>query len=185
MADRKKGMEIGMAEYANIIVDIYQGKLDKTFQYRVPERLKSTIAVGMLVAVPFGSRKMQGYVIELTDVCEYEEDKIKEILSIVKGGVLIESQMIALAGWMRENYGGTMNHALKTVLPVKEKKKAKEQKTIRLALHPVEAKNGKGKTSCGIVRTAGVRVGDGNAADVCFRVRDSCDGGSRYCKSGE
>ena len=54
----------------------------------------------MLVAVPFGSRKMQGYVIELTDVCEYEEDKIKEILSIVKGGVLIESQMIALAGWM-------------------------------------------------------------------------------------
>ena len=123
-----------MAEYANIIVDIYQGKLDKTFQYRVPERLKSTIAVGMLVAVPFGSRKMQGYVIELTDVCEYEEDKIKEILSIVKGGVLIESQMIALAGWMRENYGGTMNHALKTVLPVKEKKKAKEQKTIRLAL---------------------------------------------------
>lgn len=132
MADRKKGMEIGMAEYANIIVDIYQGKLDKTFQYRVPERLRSTIAVGMLVAVPFGSRKMQGYVIELTDVCEYEEDKIKEILSIVKGGVLIESQMIALAGWMRENYGGTMNHALKTVLPVKEKKKAKEQKTIRL-----------------------------------------------------
>ena len=111
-----------MAEYANIIVDIYQGKLDKTFQYRVPERLKSTIAVGMLVTVPFGSRKMQGYVIELTDVCEYEEDKIKEILSIVKGGVLIESQMIALAGWMRENYGGTMNHALKTVLPVKEKK---------------------------------------------------------------
>ena len=130
-----------MAEYANIIVDIYQGKLDKTFQYRVPERLKSTIAVGMLVSVPFGSRKMQGYVIELTDVCEYEEDKIKEILAVVKEGVRIESQMIALAGWMRENYGGTMNHALKTVLPVKEKKKAKEQRTIRLALHPVEAKN--------------------------------------------
>ena len=130
-----------MAEYANIIVDIYQGKLDKTFQYRVPERLKSTIAVGMLVSVPFGSRKMQGYVIELTDVCEYEEDKIKEILAVVKDGVRIESQMIALAGWMRENYGGTMNHALKTVLPVKEKKKAKEQRTIRLALHPVEAKN--------------------------------------------
>lgn len=134
-------MVVEMAEYANIIVDIYQGKLDKTFQYRVPERLKSTIAVGMLVSVPFGARKMQGYVIELTDVCEYEEDKIKEISSIVKGGVEIESQMIALAGWMRKNYGGTMNHALKTVLPVKEKKKAKEQRTIRLALHPVEAKN--------------------------------------------
>ena len=140
---------------------------------------------------------MQGYVIELTDVCEYEEDKIKEILSIVKGGVLIESQMIALAGWMRENYGGTMNHALKTVLPVKEKKKAKrtendktctasgrsEKMSLRNARESI--KTARAKTSCGIVRTAGVRVGDGNAADVCFRVRDSCDGGSRYCKSGE
>ena len=26
-------MEIGMAEYANIIVDIYQGKLEKTVSY--------------------------------------------------------------------------------------------------------------------------------------------------------
>lgn len=130
-----------MAEYANIIVDISHEKLDKTFQYRIPERLKPSLEVGMQVFVPFGARKIQGYVVELTDHPEYEVDKIKDITGIVKKGVAIESQMIALAAWMRKNYGGTMNQALKTVLPVREKKKKLEQKTVRLALHPVEAKN--------------------------------------------
>ena len=130
-----------MAEYANIIVDISHEKLDKTFQYRIPERLKPSLEVGMQVFVPFGARKIQGYVVELTDHPEYEVDKIKDVTGIVKKGVAIESQMIALAAWMRKNYGGTMNQALKTVLPVREKKKKLEQKTVRLALHPVEAKN--------------------------------------------
>lgn len=137
---KSKGEE-NMAEYANIIVDISHEKLDKTFQYRIPERLKPVLEVGMLVLMPFGKRNMQGYVIELTDRPEYEVDKIKEITGIAEKGVAIESQMIALAAWMRKNYGGTMNHALKTVLPVREKKKKLEQKTVRLALHPVEAKN--------------------------------------------
>ena len=130
-----------MAEYANIIVDISHEKLDKTFQYRIPERLKPSLEVGMQVFVPFGARKIQGYVVELTDHPEYEVDKIKDVTGIVKKGVAIESQMIALAAWMRKNYGGTMNQALKTVLPVREKKKKLEQKTVRLALQPVEAKN--------------------------------------------
>lgn len=130
-----------MAEYANIIVDISHEKLDKTFQYRIPERLKQSLEVGMQVIVPFGARKIQGYVVELTDYPEYEVDKIKDIAGIVEKAVAIESQMIALAAWMRKNYGGTMNQALKTVLPVREKKKKLEQRTVRLALHPMEAKN--------------------------------------------
>lgn len=130
-----------MAEYANVIVDISHEKLDKTFQYRIPEHLKSSLEVGMQILAPFGSRKIQGYVVELTDYPEYEVDKIKDITGIVEKGVAIESQMIALAAWMRKNYGGTMNQALKTVLPVREKKKKLEQKTVQLALHPVEAKN--------------------------------------------
>ena len=31
-----------MAEYANIIVDIFNEKLDKTFQYRIPEAMKES-----------------------------------------------------------------------------------------------------------------------------------------------
>lgn len=38
-----------------------------------------------------------------------------------------ESRLIALAAWMKETYGSTMIQALKTVLPVKDKVRAKEK----------------------------------------------------------
>ena len=130
-----------MAEFANIIVDISLEKLDRTFQYRIPERLREVLAPGMQVRVPFGSRSVTGYVMELTDTAEYDISRIREIKSVVQNSVAIEGQLIALAAWMRKQYGGTMNQALKTVLPVKAAKRAVEQKTVRLAVPDVEAKN--------------------------------------------
>ncbi len=130
-----------MAQYANIIVDISHEKLDKTFQYRIPEELRESIRPGMQVYIPFGNRKLTGYVVELTEEAEIEESRMKDIVGAVKGSVPIESQLIALAGWMKQNYGGTMNHALKTVIPVKQKSRAVEKRTVRLKLNAVEAKN--------------------------------------------
>ena len=130
-----RGVEIQMALYANIIIDISHEKLDRPFQYRVPEELKPVLKIGMQVLVPFGSggRKLCGYVIELTDQAEYDVRKIKEITEICKDSVAIESQLIALAFWMKKNYGGTMNQALKTVIPIKQKTAAKEKRILVLA----------------------------------------------------
>ena len=87
-----------MAEYANIIVDIFNEKLDKTFQYRIPEAMKEKLTLGMQVYVPFGRRNIKGYVVGLTDEPEFEVAKIKEIIGIATDSVPIESQLIALAG---------------------------------------------------------------------------------------
>ena len=130
-----------MAEYANIIVDIFNEKLDKTFQYRIPEAMKEKLKLGMQVLVPFGTRSIKGYVVELTDEPEFEVSKIKNITGVVTDSVPIESQLIALAGWMKKNYGATMNHALKTVIPIKKKSNAVEHKSVRLKLGNIEAKN--------------------------------------------
>ena len=130
-----------MAEYANIIVDIFNEKLDKTFQYRIPEAMKEKLTLGMQVYVPFGRRNIKGYVVELTDEPEFEVAKIKEIIGIVTDSVPIESQLIALAGWMKKNYGATMNHALKTVIPIKKKSNAVEHKSVRLKLTEIKAKS--------------------------------------------
>lgn len=130
-----------MAQYANIIVDISHEKLDKTFQYKIPERMRERLVLGMQVYIPFGPRKVKGYVVELTDEAEYDVDKLKDIIGIVTDSIPIESQLIALAGWMRKNYGGTMNHALKTVIPIKKKMIAVEHKTVRLLLDSIEARN--------------------------------------------
>ena len=95
----------------------------------------------MQVYIPFGNRKVKGYVVELTDEAEYDVTKLKDIIGIVTDSIPIESQLIALAGWMRKNYGATMNQALKTVIPIKKKMTAVEHKTVRLLLGNIEAKN--------------------------------------------
>ena len=44
---------------------------------------------------------MTGYVIELTDETDFDEEKIKDIFHITKNSVPLESHLIALAAWMR------------------------------------------------------------------------------------
>lgn len=123
-----------MANYAGVIVDISLEKLDRVFDYRIPARLEGEIYPGVPVWVPFGmgNRRIKGFVISLSDTCGYEEGKVKEIVGVCEGGIPVEGQMIALAAWMRERYGGTMNQAMKTVLPVKQK--VREQKRIFVSL---------------------------------------------------
>ena len=120
--------------YADIIIDISSDKLDRSFQYRVPERLEKKIKAGMVAAIPFGNagRVRKGYVIGLSDKPKIAPEKIKEISEICSGEETTESRLIALAAWMRENYGSTMIQALRTVLPIQEKIKAKEKKYICL-----------------------------------------------------
>lgn len=123
-----------MAEmFAHIIIDISHEKVDKTFDYRIPERLADQVEVGTLVTIPFGrgNSLRKGYVVNISDHADYDGDKIKEIAGIVKEGVSAESLLISLAWWLKEQYGSTMNQALKTVLPVKEKVKHKEKKVLR------------------------------------------------------
>ena len=128
--------------YADIIVDITHEKLDKIFQYRIPSRLEGELAVGMEVLVPFGrgNRETKGYVIGLSDTCGYDEAKVKEVQDISRKGVAIEGKLVALAAWMKEQYGGTMIQALKTVLPIKQKENAKVKKRIRLLLSEEEGR---------------------------------------------
>ena len=128
-----------VAKYANIIVDISHEKLDKTFQYLIPQELVDEVRVGVLVDIPFGNRSITGYVVELTDEAEFDVSRLKPIIGVKKGSVPIESQLIELAGWMRKNYGGTMNQALKTVIPIKQKTKAIERKILRLIISKEEA----------------------------------------------
>lgn len=138
--EKKPHFRYDRTMYANVIVDISIEKLDKTFQYRIPEELTGEIDVGMQVEIPFGNRTITGFVVELTDRPEFDVAKIKPLIGVVKGSVSMEAQMIALAAWMRKNYGSTMNQALKTVLPIKKQTKAIEHRMVRLAVDRNEAR---------------------------------------------
>ena len=126
--------------YADIIVDISHEKLDKPFQYRVPERLRDSLEIGMCVTVPFGNggRRLKGYVIEIGEDCKFDPQRTKDILEITTKNAGVEDRLIALAGWIRKNYGSTMIQALKTVIPAKQTVKRLEHRTLQRLMNREE-----------------------------------------------
>ena len=124
--------------YADVIVDISLEKLDKTYQYAIPDHLSETAVVGAKVEVPFGggNRKLEGFIMDTSDTPAFDPARTKEILSVVQGAVSLERRSIALAYWMKEHFGGTMNEALKTVLPVKQEVRNLKKRTIVRVAEP-------------------------------------------------
>jgi len=128
--------------FANIIVDISHEKLDRTFQYAIPKKLEDKIFPGVCVDIPFGkgNRVITGFVLEVTDKCEFDISKIKELLGISKKAAPVEARLISLAWWIKQNYGSTMNKALKTLLPAKQKISKVIVKHVHLNLSEDETK---------------------------------------------
>ena len=120
-------------QYADVIVDISHEKVDRPFQYRVPESLAGSLEAGMCVMVPFGSgnKLIKGYVMEVSSRCKFDPEKTKEIAKVADDGVAAQDKTMALAGWLRRNYGSTMIQAVKTVLPAKKAVGRLEHKSLQ------------------------------------------------------
>lgn len=125
-----------MNEFASVIVDISHEKVDRPFCYKVPPQMREILKPGMRVRIPFGqgNRPRTGYVIELTDESDYPMERLKEIEAVLEDADVPQQRLIALAAWMKEQYGSTMIAALKTVLPARQRVKQKETVQIRLAV---------------------------------------------------
>lgn len=128
--------------YADIIIDISHERVDKTFQYIIPEHLLAEVSIGVQVVIPFGrgDRAITGYVVDISDHPKFDVEKLKPIARVVKDSIAIEAQLVALAAFMKKNYGSTMNQALKTVIPIKKKENIKTKKEISLLISREAAK---------------------------------------------
>ncbi|MGN1168102.1 MAG: primosomal protein N' [Lachnospiraceae bacterium] len=128
--------------YANIIIDITHEKLDKVFQYYIPSELEGELSIGTEVIVPFGkgNKETAGYVVGFSEKTDYAPEKIKTVQRKAQKSMAASAKLVALAAWMKENYGGTMIQALKTVLPVKRTEQIRVKRKVRLLLSEEEAK---------------------------------------------
>ena len=128
--------------YADVIMDITHEKLDKIFQYIVPQELEESLKTGMEVCVPFGKGDTvrNGYIVGFSEKCDYDASKMKQILRPAENRVAVEASLVELAAWMKESYGGTMIQALKTVLPIKKEERKKEERILRRLVSVGEGK---------------------------------------------
>ncbi len=101
--------------FAEVIIDQDVKAIDKTFDYRKPENLD--LKVGMRVFVPFGKRIVQGYVVELKDKTEYDESKVKNIISAIEDFSAIKGEMLEVMRFMTKKNHLTMASTLRLFLP--------------------------------------------------------------------
>lgn len=110
-----------MMLFADVIVDISVKSLDRPFQYIVPAEMENEVMIGTPVMIPFGQgdRQRQGYIVGLSTEPKFDIHRTKYILRVEKQGVIAESHLLSLAYWIKEHYGGSMNDAIKAVMPVR------------------------------------------------------------------
>src|SRR5829696_6216136 len=84
------------------------------FDYLLPEGLAGA-AVGSLLVVPFGRRKVLGVVVGLAERSELAPERLAAPLEALEQGV--PADLVRLAGWMAEAYCSTPARALSLVLP--------------------------------------------------------------------
>lgn len=89
---------------AEVIVEVSSAEVDKVFDYKIPEFLRGENIVGYRVLVPFGSRKIEGYIIKQKDFSELTEDKLKEIIKLIDEKPVILPEMISLMNFMTEKF---------------------------------------------------------------------------------
>ena len=100
------------AAIAKVVVDL---ALDREFDYRIPARLAEAVCIGSRVAVPFGRRTAQGYVVGLADTSAY--GTLKEIGDVVGKKPLLGDKILELTRWMGKYYCCPVELAVKCALP--------------------------------------------------------------------
>ncbi|MBB4664669.1 replication restart helicase PriA [Conexibacter arvalis] len=85
------------------------------FDYRIPEGF-GAVEVGTLIAVPFAGRDVLGVVTGLAETTDVPAEKLAEPRERVDGPG-VPASLVALAGWIADEYCSTPARALGLVLP--------------------------------------------------------------------
>ena len=117
--------------YCNVIVDITAETLDKLFTYAIPEGM--ALQIGQRVQVPFGSRKLEGYILALSDHTDLDPTRIRAVIRPLEDYQAILPDMIELAYWVRERYNCTLSEALRQMIPAQRRGERVKEKTMRMA----------------------------------------------------
>ena len=117
--------------YAEVIVDLSAGAVDRVFTYAVPEGMK--LDAGWQVEVPFGPRSLEGFVIGLKDHCELPPEKVKAVRRTVRDYPVILPELMELAEWMHVRYLCNLVDALRLMIPAQMRGDRVHVRTKRMA----------------------------------------------------
>jgi primosomal protein N' (replication factor Y) len=116
--------------YAQIIVDVPTMQTNQPYTYLVPTDMQPSLSVGMRVVVPFGTRKVLGFVIALTTKAPQTVQTLKSIDAMMDLNPILSKEHLALSEYLAQQTFAYRIAILQTMLP--NALKADYQKTLHL-----------------------------------------------------
>ncbi|AUI57890.1 primosomal protein N' [Amycolatopsis sp. BJA-103] len=106
---------------ARIVVDIPLTHLDRTFDYRIPEKLHETAVPGCRVRVRFAGQLVDGYLVERADTTEFT-GKLAYIDRVTSSEAVLPPALHTLCRSVADRYGGTLSDVLRLAIPSRHAK---------------------------------------------------------------
>jgi len=101
---------------AQVLVDVKAKNVNKTYDYLIPDAFKDFIELGARVVVPFGNRKVMGFVLGFSETTDYSQD-LKTITKVLDLESYLNSELIDLAKDISRESNTLLIRVLETILP--------------------------------------------------------------------
>ena len=101
---------------ASVIIEYSVKSLNKVFDYKVPDNIKNIIRVGHKVIVPFGSSKVEGFVLKLHNNID-NNMSYKEIINIQDVDFFLNEELLKLGKYMSETLLCNLISCYQVMLP--------------------------------------------------------------------
>lgn len=100
-----------------VIVDVSAYPIDRPFDYIVPEELVTLVERGSRVQVPFGNRKVQGFITDIKEQTDIDISKLKEVHSIIDLEPVVTEELLHLSKFLTKKTLCYEIDALQVMLP--------------------------------------------------------------------
>jgi len=113
-----------------VLVEIQNKRVDKIFDYLVPDDLKNSIKVGFRVVVPFGRMELDGFIVTIYDNYS-NKDTLKSIIEIIDSEIVLNDELLLLGKEMQKITLSPLISCYQVMLPKALKAKHGKKMSIK------------------------------------------------------
>jgi primosomal protein N' (replication factor Y) len=107
-----------LPQYAEVAVPVH---VNRTFTYRLPLALQTDAQLGSRLLVPFGRKRLTGYIVALLQnldpAADLSDADIKDAEELLDAEPLLTPEILEITRWVAEYYAAPWGEVLKAALP--------------------------------------------------------------------
>lgn len=111
---------------AEVIVDVMASEIDRVFDYDIPSSF-GDIDIGYRVLVPFGNRKIEGYIVGIKETTDCPREKLKSIISKCDEYPVILPELIGLMRYMKDKLYLRLLDGIRLAVPTQIRSNVKDK----------------------------------------------------------